>query len=145
MKLEDIIKSWEEDSKVPVDQLQEQAANVAYLHNKYYKIFLQERVTLRSLESARKKMYLDKFEYFTGTIDEARLKERQWKPFALRVLKTEVPMHMEADQDMIALDERIGVQKDKVEFLESIIKQINNRNFQIKNIIEFLRWSQGSL
>lgn len=145
MKLQDIIDLWDRDSKINVDQLAQQAADVAYLHNKYYKIYLDERARYRALVDQQKHLYKLKYEYYTGILDEETLRERQWPPFSLRVLKADVPMYLESDIEYQALIARVELQKDKVEYLESIIKNINNRNFAIRNVIEWMKWSQGSL
>lgn len=145
MKLDDIKDLWDVDSKLNADDLQREALDVAYLHNKYYKIYLDERARYRMYVLEQKKLHRLKYEYYTGTIDTETLKARNWPPFSLRVLRTDVPMYLDSDTEMQMINERVELQKDKVEYLESIIKSINNRNFQVKNVIDWLKWSQGSM
>ena len=38
---------------------------------------------------------------------------------------------------------RIVMQKEKLDFLEEVIKNLNQRNFQIKNAIEWRKFTQG--
>jgi hypothetical protein len=52
-------------------------------------------------------------------------------------------MYMEADRDMIELSLKIGMQGEKIEFLESIIKSLQTRNFLIKNAIDFMKFTMG--
>ena len=60
------------------------------------------------------------------------------------ILKADVPMYMEADKEIIDLSLKIGLQQEKVEFLESIIKSLNNRGYNIKAAIDFLKFTSGS-
>ena len=38
---------------------------------------------------------------------------------------------------------KIGMSEAKVEYLESIVKQINNRGYQLKNITDWERFKSG--
>jgi hypothetical protein len=52
-------------------------------------------------------------------------------------------MYMDADQDIINMSLKIGLQQEKVELLESIIKSLTNRGFQIKSAIEWTKFTMG--
>ena len=52
-------------------------------------------------------------------------------------------MYLDADPDLIEISLQIGVQLEKVEFLESIIKTLNNRGYIIKTAVEFIRFTMG--
>jgi hypothetical protein len=53
-------------------------------------------------------------------------------------------MYLESDKDIINLSLKIGLQEAVVEYLESIIKQINNRNFILKNILDWEKFRTGA-
>ena len=143
MKFEDIFASWEKDSTIDRTELAEESLKIPKLHHKYYSMFVAERVTLRKLESELKKLKLDKYEFYTqGPTDET--KEKGWRmPARGMILKQDIPMYMEADQDIIDLSLRIGMQQEKVEFLESIIKTFQTRGYIIKNAIDFTKFTMG--
>lgn len=143
MKLEEIMSLWEQDSPVDTNDIMGQSSKVASLHGKYYKIYLNERARYRTIEAELKSLYLNKYQYYNGTLDEETLKAKGWKPFALKVLKSDIGTYIEADEEYTALHTRLQLQQDKLEYLESIIKVINNRNFQIKNIIEWYKFTNG--
>jgi hypothetical protein len=75
---------------------------------------------------------------------EEDLKANGWEPFRLNVLKSDIPMYIEADQDIIKTNLRIAMQQEKVDSLESIIRSINNRGFLIKNAIEYEKFKVGA-
>ena len=59
------------------------------------------------------------------------------------VLKQDLPMYMQGDQEIINMSLKIGMQEEKVEVLKSILVSVNNRGYQIKNGIDFLRFTNG--
>ena len=144
MKLEDVMEMWSEDCIVNRLELGEESLKLPKLHSKYLRIFTEERLLLRKLESERKELVLLKHDYYRGVLSEEDLKSNGWEPFRLNVLKSDIPMYIEADQDNIKLNLRIAVQQEKVDALESIIRSINNRGYLIKNAIEYAKFQVGA-
>lgn len=144
MKLEDIFKEWDVDSKIDRSELGNEALKISELHNKYYRIFTHERLVLRKLESDMKILKLDKYEFYIhGPSDESR--KKGWtQPSVGRIMKPDVNSYIEADDDIIKLSLRIGVQHEKIDLTESIIKTLGNRNFNIKSAIDFEKFKVGA-
>lgn len=144
MKLEDIVNLWKDDCKVDGTELGRESLRTPDLHHKYFKILSAERLTLRSYERNYKSLYRAKYEYYTGVMDQDALNELGWQPWALKVLKQDIPMYLESDPDMSELQSKIDLQKEKIELLESVIKMIINRGFQIKNAIDWEKFKVGA-
>jgi hypothetical protein len=144
MKLEEIYALWAEDSEIDTTVIDQVAVNIPKLHHKYYKIFSSERLQLRKLETDYKQLYQLKFDYFMGTLDKETLEERGWRPNPRAILKSDIPMHIESDQDIINLTLKISYQKEKTSLLESIIKNVTERGFIVRNYIEWQRFKNGS-
>jgi hypothetical protein len=144
MKIEDILDQWKEDSEIDRTELGDEALKIPKLHHKYLQIYVQEKLALRSLDADMKKLKLDKHEFFTqGHTEETRSK--MWElPARGLILKTDIPMYMDADKDLIKLSLKIGIQQEKLELLESIIKSLTNRGFQIKSAIEWQKFTMGA-
>lgn len=143
MKLEEIQLLWERDVQIDRTELGEESLRIPQLHSKYFKLFSQERLLLRKLEAEYKQLFKDKFEWYAGTIAEETLKEREWEPNPLKILRTDLSIHMEADKDLQSLNLRMELQREKVEFIEAIIKSLSNRGFQIKSAIDWVKFQNG--
>lgn len=144
MGIEEIMELWEKDTKIDKTELGDESLNVPKLHSKYYNILIKERLTLRKLESDLRQLKLDKYEFFTqGPNEDTRDKGWRLPPKGM-IMKSDIPMYMEADKDMIDLGLKIGLQQEKIEFLESIIKTIINRNFVIKNALDWQKFIMGT-
>lgn len=143
MTLEEIQTAWEADANINRTELGEESLRIAQLHAKYFKMFSGERMRLRQMEQQYKTMYRHRYEYYMGTLDIETLKEYQWEPNPLKILKSDITMYMESDQPLQHLQLKVELQKEKVDMLESIIKQLPNRGFNIKAAIEWAKFQHG--
>jgi Recombination, repair and ssDNA binding protein UvsY len=144
MQIDDIMALWEKDTVIDKTELGDESLNSPKLHSKYYNILIKERLYLKKLEAENRQLKLDKYEFFTQGPNEDT-KDKGWRlPPKGMILKSDLPMYMDADQDIVDLNLKIGLQQEKIEFLESIIKTIINRNFVIKNAIDWQKFTMGS-
>jgi len=144
MNIEEIMKLWEEDTNIDKTEIGDEAIKVPKLHSKYYNILIKEKLLLRKLEAEMKQLKLDKYEFLTQGPNEDT-KERGWKlPPKGMILKGDIPTYMDADKDIINLSLKIGMQQEKVYFLEDIIKTIINRGYLLKTVLEWQRFTMGA-
>jgi hypothetical protein len=143
MKIEKIFEEWDADTDFDKTELGDEALKVSKLHHKYFRILSQERITRRSLEADLKVLRLEKFEFYTQGPSKESV-ERGWEmPPIGRVVKSEVNNYMEADRDIINLSLKIGIQNEKIDLLESIIKTILSRGYNIKAAIDWEKFKMG--
>ena len=143
MSIDELFELWKKDSEIDRSELGEASAVIPQLHYKYYKIFAQERLKLRKLQAEYKVLYKDIWEYFQGNMSEEDLKGRGWEPNPLRILKSDLGVYIDSDKDIITHNMKIAYQKEKIDFLESVIKTINIRGFHIKNAIDWEKFKVG--
>lgn len=144
MTVDEILELWHEDSAIDKTELGEEALKIPKLHHKYYQIFVKEKMLLRKLEAAMKQLKLDKYEFLTQGPNE-ETKDKGWKlPPKGMILKGDIPMYLEGDQDIINQSLKIGYQQEKIELLESIIKSIMNRSFIIRDAIDWQKFTMGA-
>lgn len=144
MKLDEIVENWEKDADIDKSELGKASLDIPKLHSKYYKIFMAEKLTLTKLNIKWKRDYKVKIEYYSGKLSEEELKALGWEPFRLRVLKSDLDTYLDADEDLSKLKFDIEVAKTKVEFIESILKTVGNRTFQVRNAIDWERFKVGN-
>jgi hypothetical protein len=143
MKIEDIQNLWSRDSKIDHTELSTEALRIPSLHSKYFRIFTEERLRLRKYELDLKKLKLEKYEFYTqGPTEETHAKGWRLPPIG-KVIKSEVNNYVDADDDIIQLTLKVGIQQEKIEMLESIIKSLTNRGFLIKSAIDFEKFKVG--
>ncbi|CAB4182173.1 Recombination, repair and ssDNA binding protein UvsY [uncultured Caudovirales phage] len=144
MDIEKILEEWQTDCKMDRTHLDREAVSIPQLHHKYFKLMVSERLLMRKLDADMKQLKLDKHEFYT----QGHSKDTQDKGWILPskglILKADLPMYMEADREIVSLNLRIGYQLEKIDLLESIIKMVMNRNFQIKSAIDWIKFEQGA-
>ena len=143
MTLDEIFSLWKEDSEIDISNVDHEAVKIPKLHHKYYRLFSNENLSLKKLETDYKILFRDKFEYFMGTLDKETLEQRGWKPNQRNLLKSDIPMNIESDEEIIKQTLRIALQKEKIKALESIIKMIIDRGYSLKTIIDWQRFKSG--
>lgn len=144
MKIEEILELWEKDSKIDRTEIGDEALNIPKLHHKYYQIYVNERLILRKQESEFKQLKLDKYEFLTQGPNEDT-KEKGWRlPPKGMVLKSDIPMYLDSDEDIINMTLKIGYQQEKIDLLDSIIKTIINRGYLLKTVLEWQKFTMGS-
>ena len=143
MKLDDIMSMWEVDAKMDQTELGEESLKIPLLHYKYYKILVEEGLYFKKYDIEYKSLYKLKYEYYLGILDQETIQQRGWEPNCLKILKADLPVYIDADPELQMIQARIDVQKQKISFIESVIKTISNRGFLIKNAIDWERFKVG--
>ena len=143
MTLQEIQTLWSKDAEVDRTALGEEASKIPQLHSKYFKIFSTERLKLRQMELVSKQLYTDLWEYYQGNFDYEMCEERGWEPFQLKILKSDITFYIDRNQDWVDSQLKLAMQKEKVDFLESIIKSLNGRGFNINAAINWEKFKVG--
>lgn len=134
--IEKIEREWARDSIIDRTRLGDDSANQYVLHSKYHRILNIVRRKLRELQGQKSRLVLLKTDYYSNQIAPQQLKELGWTPNKRVIIKSEIGNFLDGDEDIIQINLQIGDLVDMVDFLNNIIKSINQRQFTIKNIIE---------
>lgn len=143
MTLEEIQALWSKDAKIDRVELGEEAIKIPQIHSKYFKIYSTERLTLKKMQEDSKQLWKDLWDYYQGNFDYEDLKERGWDQVNIKILKADIQIHIDANQAWIDNNLKLAYQKEKVEFLESIIKSLNGRGFNINAAIQWEKFKVG--
>jgi len=144
LKLEDIQELWHRDSEIDYTELGTESIRIPQIHDKYLKIFTDERIRLKGVEFELSKMVRTKTEYYSGKMSQEELERHGWEQYLGRLLKNEIANYIESDDDVIKLKQQLVVLQEKINYLDSVIRMINNRGFQIKNALDWLKFSHGN-
>jgi ribonucleotide reductase alpha subunit len=137
------VKEWDKDCKIDITELGTESAKIPQVHNKYLKIYMGERIALYKYKGENKKIKRNLLEYYLGELDQDELDQMGRQQFYKKLLKNEVDVYIESDDMMIESVLRLGMQDEKVAYLDSIIKNINNRGFQLKTAVDWAKFTTG--
>ena len=144
MKIEDIVTEWSNDLQINQADISNESSNIPKLHNKYYLYYVNEGMKLKQMKLEFKKFTKIKTEYYRGELGPVELKQYGWEPQPLKIMKSDIQQYIDADDEIIEKLLRISAQEYKVNYIEEIIRQINNRGYQLKTILDFERFRTGA-
>ena len=139
--LETIQEMWEKDAKIDRDNLHDESLNIPSLHAKCFQIYNTIFLLRKKAEQQRKNIRHERYEYFSGKADPDVYIQN---PFPKKIRdKDTMTKYLDADEKLSNASLKIDYYDTMLVYLESILKIIQNRTYQIKNAIEFMRFNAG--
>ena len=123
MNLETLNDMWEKDSQLNDEKLDHDSLEIPKLHAKYLRLYNNFTTLRDQAELDVKRTYRDRWEYYTGKSE---------KPFPIKLIKTDVAIYLEADEEYQSPSLRLKYYNQMVESIKAIMQAINNRSFYIK-------------
>ena len=143
MNLSDYRNHAEKDLIIDETQLDTESLRTPQIHSKYLNFLMDEKLHLAKLQYQYKVLRRKKWLYYTGKISQEELEEEGWEPFQLNVLKTDIDKFMESDEDLQNIDIKIKYKETVVDYLQDVIKIVNNRQWNIRSAIDWLKFTNG--
>ena len=140
MDLETLQKQVDVDLKIDDTELDLESIRTPQLHNKYLKLFTKYSLQLKKVKDDYDGLYKFKWEYYTG---KSTMEVYQAEPFDLKVLKSDIHIYLNADAELQKLGQRQEYLNVVVVYLERVLREINNRNWNIRNTIEWKKFLHG--
>ena len=140
MRFDELQQMVDVDLKIDDTELDIESIKTPQIHNKYLKFYTQFCLQLKKVRDERKSLYRDKWEYYTGKSPPEVYQE---KPFDLKILRTDVPIYLDADTELQEIGQKEEYIKMMVEYTERVLKEINTRNWTIRNTIEWKKFLHG--
>jgi hypothetical protein len=140
MDLETLQKQVDVDLKIDDTALDLESIRTPQLHNIYLKLFTKYSLQLKKVKDDYDGLYKFKWEYYTG---KSTMEVYQAEPFDLKVLKSDVHIYLNADKELQKLGQRQEYLNVIVIYIERVLREINNRNWNIRNTIEWKKFLHG--
>tara|TARA_S200002703_G_scaffold50458_3_gene43843 strand:+ start:9021 stop:9458 length:438 start_codon:yes stop_codon:yes gene_type:complete len=142
MNLENLKAEVKKDLTIDKTDLASESIRIPQIHNKYLNFLMNDRLSLSKFDSDLVKLRHKKWLYYTGKMSQEELDELGWDPFDLTVLKTDIDKFVNADDDVILLQHKVILLREKVNYLEGVMKAINNLNWNIRSAIDWMRMTE---
>ena len=143
MKLEELQSEAKQDLQI-IDQ--ERLDQESYKNQNIKPKWLEYRTKYDQLlimsKANHQRMYREKWEYYGGKADA---KVYATKPFDLKVLKTDLSIYIESDEDIIKIEHKISYLETVVKYLDGVLRSISSRGWDIKNAISWRQFESGMI
>ncbi len=123
-------------------ELDIESLRIPSLHSKYLQLLTENSLKLKKANGELSVRRRNKWIYYTGKASEEVYKEKGDFPLKLKT-KDEERTFIEADEEFQAKKTEVEYYETVVEYLQEVIKQVGQRNFQIKNAIEWRKFEAG--
>ena len=140
--LEQILKNWQNDAEVDQTEPGKELLKIPKLHNKYLTTLTKHKIASKRAHFDYLRMRKVKWEYYTGKMDKDQLDEYGWEPFQF-TLKSDITTYLEADNDLIKLLEKKVYHDEIVSVIESIMNELKQRTWQLRDFITWERFIGG--
>ena len=140
MNIDELYNEIERDLKIDDTELDLESIRTPQLHNKYLKLFTKYSLQLKKTKDDYDGLYKEKWEYYTGKASPDTYRE---KPFDIKVLRADIGIYIDSDTDLQQLSQKVAYTKQIADYLERILREINNRNWTIRNTIEWKKFLHG--
>ena len=139
--LESLQEMWVKDAEIDRDNLHDESLNIPSLHAKYFELYNTVFLLRKKAEQQRKNIRHERYEYFSGKADpDVYVRD----PFPKKIRdKDTMQKYLDADEKLSTSSLKIEYYDTMLAYIESILKVIQNRTYQIKNAIEFMRFQSG--
>ena len=140
MTLDELKIMVAEDLRVNDERLDTESLKNQELYTKYLDHKSRFELLLYKAKGDYKILFKDKWEYYGGKADA---KVYATKPFDLKVLKTDLSIYIESDEDIIQIEHKIVYLETVIKYIDGVLKSIQSRGWDIKNAIAFRQWEHG--
>ena len=140
---ENLIEQWEKDSVIDSTEPGKEIIRIPILHNKYNKF-----MSLHNLAGKRASLEYDrvkklKWMYYTGKLDQEELDKLGWEPFRF-TLKSDISVYLDGDEDLTKLKRKKAYHEEAASFCTNVMKELNNRTWQLKEYMGWEKFIQGA-
>ena len=142
MNLDELKLQVEKDLKVDNEHLDTESLKNQEIKAKYLDIKSKYELLLFKAKGEYKKLYREKWEYYGGKADA---KIYVTKPFDLKVLKTDLNIYIESDEEIIKLEHKIAYLETTIKYIDGVLRSIQSRGWDIKNAISWKQFEAGMI
>lgn len=145
IKLDQIIEFWKIDGSIDDSKPHQELIQTPLLHAKYVEILSQHRLAAQKAKFDYSKMKKIRREYYLGNLDKETLDEYKWEQFDLKIgTKGNIDLYLESDDYLIKLLEKKAYYDECIFVCESILKELNNRTWQLREYLTYQRFLAGN-
>jgi len=146
MQLDDILEMWKKDSPIDEMNLDTASQQSAKLHSKYLELLSVNKLQLRKKELEFKVLLKNKWLWYNGKMSKQQMDELGWSydpTDGLKILKGEMDYYYDSDKEIQEATARIEYLKTLIDTLQEIMENIKWRHQNIKNMIEWRKFTSG--
>lgn len=143
--LEKILEEWEKDANINQLEPGKEIINIPKIQGKYLKALVNANLKLKKAKDTLAEIKKKKWGYYQGhyNTDKDALSDMGLPPFKL-ILKQDIGIYLDTDPELVKQTDKIAYLEQMIKALELILKEINNRVWELKSYMDFEKFIQGA-
>ena len=139
-----LMEEWIKDAPYDETEPQKAVANIPKLHAKYLRIMTHHNLLVKKISAEYNTRRKIKHDYFSGDLNNPEdLAKYGLEPMLKKVLRADISIWLDSDLELNNILLKKVMQEEIVDFCKSVLKELNNRTFQIKSYMEWERFIGG--
>ena len=137
---------WTEDCVVDELNLGHESIKTPELHAKYLNMLSTFKLQLRKNKSNLLTLRRVKWQYYRGELTQQELNSFGWEQYLGNApLNNQMNDFLDTDADIIKLTDKVEYIDTCITLIEGVMRSLNARSFDIKNAIEWTKFTNGLL
>lgn len=144
VNIDDLMEEWSKDSKIDETEPGRELIKTSTLHSKYLRIMTHHNLICKKLMGDYNKLKKIKWEYYSGDLNNPEdLEKYNLEPMMKKVLRQDIPTYIDSDTDLNNILLKKMLHQEVVDFCGSVLKELNNRTWQLRSFIEWEKFTSG--
>jgi hypothetical protein len=142
--IDNLSEEWLNDSSVDTTDPTKELSRIPNLHSKYLNILSHHNLIVKKLSYEYNTLKKVKIEYYMGDLNNPEdLKEHGWEPQMKKIMRQDMPSYLDSDDDLNKILIKKVIHQEIVDYCDRVLKELNNRTFQLGNIIKWEMYLNG--
>ena len=142
--LNELQEEWKSDCKIDELNLGSESVKTPELHAKYLNYLTTFKLQLRKYEAQMLSLRRIKGRYLRGELSKEELDSLGWEQYlGNQPLKQEMQEVLDSDPDVMKIMDKVEYIRACLYQCEYVMKSLNSRTWDIKNTIEWTKFSNG--
>jgi hypothetical protein len=139
-----LTEEWIKDASWDETDPHKAVANIPKLHSKYLRTMTHHNLIVKKLQADYNTRRKIKWDYYNGDLNNPEDLERYGlEPMTKKVMRADLQHWLDSDTELNNILLKKVMHEEIVEFCKSVLKELNNRTFQLKSYMDWERFIGG--
>lgn len=143
--IEQVMDMWEADAPIDVTEQINENARIPNLKSKYSNIMTVHSSQVRKLDALYKRERLWYWRFYMGKHIEQTEIDKRNPEFSQdeKIAKTHLDAYLDGEEGLNKIWLTKGMNQEIVDYCKEVIRELNNRTYQLTNMRELLKFNEG--
>lgn len=142
--IDTLTEEWIKDAGWDETDPHKAVANIPKLHSKYLRITTHHNLIVKKLQAEYNTRRKIKWDYYNGDLNNPEDLERYGlEPMTKKVMRADLQHWLDSDTELNNILLKKVMHEEIVDFCKSVLKELNNRTFQLKSYMDWERFIGG--